>query len=539
MRKVSLFLLIALMLSIIIMPLAAKGAQEEAAPQKASEGQVLHLVYNQAENTYNSYDFVYPWTDTNLTGNLMWLTLLSADKNLNVSGPEIMKDWEIKDNGQTIIMTIRKDLKWSDGKPITMDDVTWTLGRMCKDGIYWAYVTNALKYIEGFEDYKSGKADWIKGIEVDGDKLAIRLTAPYASFLNLMCQVAPLPKHIYENCSFENNSFKTDPIWRTIPVNSGMFVITEHVPGSYYVLEPNPYYTGKAPKITKIICTVTSDLAVAARSGINDFFMANDAATYQMMQNTAGFDLEVVPTIFFRFLLFNFFDAEGNERQFVKDWRVRKAVAMAVDWNTVIKGLYGDQASLTQTGLLSTDVNYAGDWYSYDPAGAKALLAEAGYDFNHVLKIFYYYSDQTTIDLMDAVAYYLSQIGMKCEANHTSNPVGDVFEGRTHDLAYFGLSAYDNLSWYQMYLRENMNWMIPAKELFKDQVAILEQAYTPKMLADQLAVMQKMDRENLFFLPVYTVNQQIWKSSKLAIPENCLGNYWFFMDYKFEEWEIK
>ena len=38
-----------------------------------------------------------------------------------------------------------------------------------------------------------------------------------------------------------------------------------------------------------------------------------------------------------------------------------------------------------------------------------------------------------------------------------------------------------------MYLRENMNWMIPARDLFKDEVAKLEQAYTPKIVAAQLA----------------------------------------------------
>jgi len=538
MKKNGLFLLTTAILTVAVMPLAAAGAKDEAYKKEGQE-QVLHLAYNRERNTYNSYDFVYPWTDTNLIGNLMWLTLLQADNKLKVSGPEIMKNWEIKDNGCTIVMTIRKDLKWSDGKPITMDDVTWTLGRMCKDGIYWAYVTNALKYIEGFEDYKTGKTNWIKGIQVNGDTLTIKLTAPYVSFVDLMCQVAPLPKHIYENCAFENNGFKTDPIWRTIPVNSGMFVIKKHVPGSYYILEPNPYYKDKTPKIKKILCTVTSDFSIAARSGITDFFMANDAETYHAMQKTPGFELKVVPTIFFRFLLFNFFDAAGEEKNIIGDWRTRKAIAMAVDWNTVIKGLYGEQASLTQTGVLSSDKNYAGDWYKYDPQGAKTLLQQAGYNFNHILKIYYYYKDQTSIDVMDAIAYYLGQIGVKCEAVYTSNPVGDVFEGRKHDLAYFGLSAYDNLSWYQMYLRENMNWMIPARDLFKDEVAKLEQAYTPKMVAAQLAVLQKMDRDNAFFLPVYTVNQQIWKSSKLSIPENTLGNFWFFFDYKFEEWEIK
>ena len=100
---------------------------------------------------------------------------------------------------------------------------------------------------EGFEDYKTGKTDWIKGIQANGDTLTIKLTAPYVSFVDLMCQVAPLPKHIYENCAFENNGFKTDPIWRTIPVNSGMFVIKEHVPGSYYILEAASPSTPSSP----------------------------------------------------------------------------------------------------------------------------------------------------------------------------------------------------------------------------------------------------------------------------------------------------
>ena len=78
MKKNGLFLLTTAILTVAVMPLAAAGAKDEAYKKEGQE-QVLHLAYNRERNTYNSYDFVYPWTDTNLIGNLICLTLLKSD----------------------------------------------------------------------------------------------------------------------------------------------------------------------------------------------------------------------------------------------------------------------------------------------------------------------------------------------------------------------------------------------------------------------------------------------------------------------------
>ncbi len=523
--------------ALLIVSMLMTGAMAETMEVE----QTLHLV-RFASNNYNTYDFIYPWTDLNdssLETNLLWLTLIQADKNLEASEPEIMESWEVSEDGCTITMTMRDDLQWSDGTPITMDDIIWTFEQYCAgESNFWSYVTSAMAYIEGYDAFHNGEADSISGLAVDGNVLTITLVKPYASFLNLMCQVAPLPKHIYENCSFANNSFKTDPIWQSVKVNSGPFIVTEHVPGSYYVLEPNPYYKGEPSKITKVISTVVSSKAVAAQNGEVDFFETTSIDDYNVMSQLADYHMEAVPIIFFRFLMFNFYDSEGNPKDFVSDVRVRQAIAKGVDWKTIIEGLFGEQASLTQTGVLSNDPNYAGDWYEYDPEGAKALLDEAGFDYNHTLKAFYYYTDQTTIDIMDAISYYLGMLGVKVEAVYTANTAADVFEGRTHDFAYYGLSAFDNLSWYQMYLRPNFDELLGSIDVFEDAVSELEVAFTDELMAEALAKLQAMDEENIFFLPVYTINQQAWIKNTLSIPEDSLGNGWFFYDHNFEEWEI-
>lgn len=497
--------------------------------------QTLRLTYG--TNNYNTYDFVYPWTDTGLVGNLLWLTLIQADKDLKASTGEIMSSWTQSEDGKTFTFTMKEDLVWSDGKPITMDDILWTFDRLCEQA-YWPYVSAALNYIEGREAFMKGEATSVSGISAEGNVLTIKLKAPFASFLNLMAQVAPLPKHIYENCTFADNSFKTDPIWESVTVNSGPFVVTEHVKDNYFVLEPNPKYKGEKSKITKVVCTKTADVTVQAQAGQVDFIGTNSADQYKIFSDLSAYELTTIPIIYFRFLVFNFFDADKKEKPFVKDLRVRQAFAHAIDWKTVIDGLFGELADLTQSGVLSGDENYLGDWYTYDKDKAKKLLDEAGFDYSHPLKFFYYYTDQTTIDLMDAIAYYLDQIGVKMEAVFTSNSIGDIYEGRTHDIAYFGLSAYDNLSWYQMYLRPTMNEMIGSIDIFKDAVADLETAYTPELWKAAITKLQQIERETVFYLPVYTLYYQVWLHERLSVPADSFGNVWYFYDYQFEDWQI-
>ena len=105
--------------------------------------QTLYLTFP-ASNNSNTYDFLYPWDNETLPNNLLWLTLIQADKDLKAAEPEIMESWDVSDDGMIITMTMKEGLKWSDGEPITMDDVVWTIERYCDpNGAYWSFVVAA------------------------------------------------------------------------------------------------------------------------------------------------------------------------------------------------------------------------------------------------------------------------------------------------------------------------------------------------------------------------------------------------------------
>lgn len=496
--------------------------------------QTLHLYYKYP-NDFNSYDFTPPWAETDIIGNLMWLTLLEADKNMDIQGGEIFNDWNVSDDGLTFTFTMRTDLLWSDGTPITIEDITWSL-ECCSLVSSLAIVKDALKYLEGFEEFENGNASHISGITTDGDVLTLKLTEPYAPFLKVMGQIAPLPKHIYENCDMDN--FKLDPIWQEINVNSGQFVITEHVPGNYFILEPNPYYGGDQSQITRIECKASPDGVVDAQAGEIDILFSTDYEVYKAMSNTTDYSVEMIDIIYYSFLCFNFFDEAGAQKDYVSDVRVRQAIAYAVDWETVISGLYGDFAEMTQTGVLPSDKNYIGDWYEYNPEKAKQLLDEANFDYSHTIKVFYYLTEQTCVDLMDAMAYYLDQIGVKMEAVHTANAGGDIYQSRTQDMAYFVLYGYDELTWYQMYTRTAMDNMLGCIPVFSDAVKKLETAYTDELWNEAIKEVQNLDKENVFFLPINTLKYQAWKKNTLETPEDCFGNTVYFYDLQFENWRI-
>ena len=135
---------------------AATEAATEAAVEVTPAGEkVLKLVRQQSPS--NNFDFTMPLQDASnncpgLVSNLLWLTLIEADKDLNPANPEIMKDWNVSDDGLTVTMTMDDGWKWSDGQPITMDDVVFTLEKYCSgDGSVWPYVVAACKYIEGYD----------------------------------------------------------------------------------------------------------------------------------------------------------------------------------------------------------------------------------------------------------------------------------------------------------------------------------------------------------------------------------------------------
>lgn len=184
--------------------------------------------------------FINPiYANTDADRDLVQLTfsgLLKYDRDLNIK-EDLAESFQIDSGGTTYTFHLKEDLKWSDGKPLTADDVIFT--------------------IQTIQDpnFKSPlQASWV-GVDIEKiDDLTVRfiLKKPYIAFLE-NATVPILPKHIWEDTGAEEFAFAS---YNLNPVGSGMFKVKsvkERINSiARIVLEQNKYYHDQKPNIKEI-----------------------------------------------------------------------------------------------------------------------------------------------------------------------------------------------------------------------------------------------------------------------------------------------
>jgi peptide/nickel transport system substrate-binding protein len=204
--------------------------------------------------------FEQPWVNLGLwAGNkFIWAHMLNAKPFLDgVAEGDLASDYKLSDDGKTLTFTMRDGIKWHDGQPITVDDVTWSLEFAMKTPNLHGVLASVFNNIEGASDYLAGKAEHVSGISSDGkNTVTIKFTTPNANTLLAFTQWGPFPKKYFEG---------TDPalvqqstFWQK-PIGSGPFMVEEAKFGDFSSFVPFPdYYKGK-PKIDQIIAWASAD----------------------------------------------------------------------------------------------------------------------------------------------------------------------------------------------------------------------------------------------------------------------------------------
>ena len=471
----------------------------------------------------------YVWNNPEFIGGLLYRTLFTAETDLVTLKDNLASaDYTVSEDG--LVYTINfLGGKWSDGTDLTLDDVVFSIGANLKvatsNGIY----TGAFNKIEGAEAWKSGEADSLTGLAVDGNTLTITLTAPHSTLPQVLAQFAILPAHCFEGADLlelHNNAYWSQP------VTSGMFTVGEMNPGNYYTLVRNEYYEGTAPKIEKVVVNLVADMITAAQAGLVDVTNTNSVDMINELNKLDYMTMYPVDILFFRYFICNMEGVDGNQNPPMQDVRVRQAVLHAIDRETLAESLFPGLAHVSNMGRE----------YEYNPELAKQLLEEAGYDFNHTFRILYYYSDQGSIDFMQAIAYYLGEVGMKVEVIQSSNGTQDLFQTRDYDVGYKGLSAFDISEWYGEYSSTNANFqnIFGGDTAFDDLIAQYAAATTD---ADKQAILDALgakEAELSYKLPLFTLgNNMFINTGRIALPESTVfGNPWYITDIGFENWEI-
>ncbi|GAB6082093.1 peptide-binding protein [Desulfuromonas carbonis] len=285
--------------------------------------------------------------------------LVRYDKDLRLEG-ELAESWEVSADNLVITFHLRPGVKWHDGAPFSAEDVLFTYQTYIDPAVPTAYA----------ENYKQ-----VDKVEVlDPLTLRVSYKKPLAKAL-ISWAVGIMPKHL-----LAGQDVTKSPLSRA-PVGTGPYKFVEWLPGEKIVLEANPDYFEGRPRLNRVVYRIIPDestMFLELKAGGLDM-MGLTPLQYARQTDAAEFSRRFNK---YRYLSFAYTYLGYNlNRPLFKDRRVRHALAFAINKQEIIDGV------LLGLGQEATGPYKPGTWpynaavrrYPYEPARAKELLAEAGW----------------------------------------------------------------------------------------------------------------------------------------------------------------
>jgi len=281
-------------------------------------------------------------------------------------------DWSVSDDDLVWTFTLRQDAVFSDGEPLTAEDVAFSYNYVIENDLQnWTAYTNLIDEAVVIDDY------------------TVQFTCSKPKPDMIRHYVPIVPEHVWSKISPEDaaKGFQNLP---TI-VGSGPFICTEWKKNSHVKMEANPNWRGPQPKIDEIYFvyfTNTDTMVQDLKSGNIDGAAALGAGQMAQLENEPGITAEAISVDGFNELGFNCYDSDDSKAHpACRDWKFRQALAWAVDLQ---KGVDLVWLGYSPPGTTIIPPNYYKDpdwhWeppddvrYTYDPEKAKQLLDEAGY----------------------------------------------------------------------------------------------------------------------------------------------------------------
>ncbi|MDB5998437.1 MAG: extracellular solute-binding protein family 5 [Rhizobacter sp.] len=278
--------------------------------------------------------------------------------------PYLAEKWTLADDDKTLTLNLRKGAVFHDGKPITSEDVAFSIMAIKANHPF----TTMFGPVEKVET-------------PDANTAVIRMATPHPAILLAMspalCPI--LPKHIYG----DGQDLKTHPRNSVDVVGSGPFKFVEFKPGQRVVLERfDKFFLEGKPYLDKVIININSDtssLALGLERGeiqmIPYASVPSDLKRMATNKNVAMTDKGYEGIGALNWLAFNL------DRKPLSDVQVRKAIATAIDKNFITKVLMGSYATPADGPIVASSPFAIKDVvrYPFDLKKSAAMLDAAGY----------------------------------------------------------------------------------------------------------------------------------------------------------------
>ena len=379
----------------------------------ADEGKVLRVAQNSDIQTL----------DVHRTSSNYALPLAIFDRlfeiKLNDDGTtqlanSLVEDYSINEDGIHYSFTLRDGLLFSDGTPLTSEDVEFTFTRMMslEDSVQ----TDFGIAIAGAEALMNGEADTLEGFEVvDDTHFNITLEEPFAGFLY---QLATPSCCIYSKANVESagDDFGFSP---EATIGSGPYMLTEWTANSKLVVEANPNYWGEpasASTVEYLVVPDPSTMSMMFQNGELDILDCDflDSAVVDSVYRTMYADSIVSANrLAITYLALN------EKLEPTSDLNVRKAIQRAIDRQSILDAIYSGDGTVEDGifphGLIGFCEENQGQ-INYDPEEARALLAEAGYGDGLKLELS---ADSTAsasvLNVLQIISENLKAVGINAE----------------------------------------------------------------------------------------------------------------------------
>ena len=321
--------------------------------------------------------------------------------------PDLAKNYTISDDGLVYTFNLRDGVKFHNGRLLTSADVKYSIERVVNPKTQ-SPGQGFFATIKGFDDMAAGKADHLTGIETpDAHTVKITLSRPDATFLHVMAInfSFAVPREVVE---------KFGPDFGKHPVGTGAYEMTEWSLGQRVVFDRNPdYYRKGLPRLDKITFEVGQEPTVALlrleRGEVDILGDGIPPARFVQTRNDPANKDKIVEGG----QLHTGYIALNTQMKPFDNVKVRRAVNMAVNKERIVK-IINNRAVVANQPLPPLmpgyDKNYKG--YPYDPAKAKALLAEAGYPDGFETELYAMNTDPNP-RIAQAIQQDLAAIGIK------------------------------------------------------------------------------------------------------------------------------
>jgi len=290
-------------------------------------------------------------------GGLLFDSLLRVDPRTGAPLPGLAWDWEVSDDSRTFIFHLRPGVTWHDGRPLSSDDVLFTLG-VAGDP-------------EGASFYRFDLVHVSRITAPDNATVVITSAEPSCDTLYAVGRVPILPRHLLEGWELDKAAFNRRP------VGTGPFVFVSQGADGRITLRANDAYWAGRPRLDDWVYYVAPNvesLEEDLRSG--RAHLARLPEDWEMASPPEGYHILSYPGGRWYFLALN------NDHPLLHDATIRRALALVLDRGEMLASALKGQGTLMDAPWLSTHWAMEGISLTplpYAPDQARELLAAAGW----------------------------------------------------------------------------------------------------------------------------------------------------------------